>query len=1109
MFSPSDLHALLVCPHLFALEQQRRHRGDPRPQRGAEAELMARKGEGHERAQLDRFRVEGRDVVEIGLSGTWDWARAAADTTEAMRSGAQVIYQGVFVDGGWRGVADFLVRVESPSTFGGWSYEAWDTKLARRSRPYFLLQLCFYSAQIARLQGVEPTLMHVVLGDERIEAYRFDDFAAYARRLWRRLEETAGDLPATYPYPVPHCTLCHHAEDCQTTWERDDHLSLVAGIRREQVERLAVIGIRTVADLAATSQNPVVRIGASTLSGLRHQARLQHVNRSTGEHLVELLPPEAGRGFGLLPPSDLGDVFFDMEGYPYFEPSGGLEYLFGAVTVQGRESNFHAFRASTRDEERAAFEGFIDFVADRLTRYPALHVYHYTQYEPSALKRLAMHHGTREAELDALLRRETFVDLYQVVRQALRISYSSYSIKSVRQFFMPEAGHGVVTGGGESIVAFERWLETGEAELLAGIERYNEEDCVSTWRLRDWLLEQRLDAVALFGDIDWRAVKDLVKEAPDAATFGDDERRQLLELSTNAGDNVEREALATLADVVTYHRREAKPAYWAYFARKTKSFDELLLDTEAIAGIVPDGPARRDARSLVYPCRFDPQECKLTVDSPVEDPRVDAPPVSLESLDLANGRLELRRNRQNDGEGLPTALIAGGPVPTQAQRQALVALAQDIATRGLSAGDAARDLLLRRPPHVGARLTNVPVQTTDLDAQKALVRGLKGGYVFVQGPPGSGKTWTGARLIVSLLADGRRVGVTGPSHRAIHNLLDEVERVSAREGVEFSGLKKAGRSDESFYTSRFITSATSNPDCENADVQLLAGTSWLFAREGLRGALDTLFIDEAGQVALADALAVSLSARNVVLLGDPQQLAHVSQGVHPSGSGVSVLAHLLGNAATVATTHGLFLEETWRMHDDVCAFVSRMSYDDRLRSEASCRRQRIDSPNGLSGTGLRYIPVEHTGNAQRSDEEAQRIAAEVESLLRDGTFTDRTAETRRLMPEDILVVAPFNLHVHCLREHLPAGVEAGTVDKFQGREAPVVFFAMGSSSGDDVPRGMGFLFSRNRLNVAISRAKALAVIVASPALLGANCGTIDEMRLVNLLCRFAEDADAR
>ena len=244
--------------------------------------------------------------------------------------------------------------------------------------------------------------MRVVLGDGRVDGYRFDDFAAYARRLWRRLESTGADLPETYPYPVPHCALCHHADACQATWEQDDHLSLVAGIRRDQVERLARVGIRTVADLAATSENPPVRIGATTLVGLRHQARLQHARRSTGRHLFDLLPPEAGRGFALLPPPDAGDVFFDMEGYPYFEPAGGLEYLFGAVTVQGSDPTFHAFRASTRDEERTAFEGFIDFAVGRLARFPAMHVYHYAQYEPSALKRLAMHHGTREAELDAL-----------------------------------------------------------------------------------------------------------------------------------------------------------------------------------------------------------------------------------------------------------------------------------------------------------------------------------------------------------------------------------------------------------------------------------------------------------------------------------------------------------------------------------------------------------------------------------------------------------------------------------------------------------------------------------------------------------------------------------
>jgi superfamily I DNA and/or RNA helicase len=224
-----------------------------------------------------------------------------------------------------------------------------------------------------------------------------------------------------------------------------------------------------------------------------------------------------------------------------------------------------------------------------------------------------------------------------------------------------------------------------------------------------------------------------------------------------------------------------------------------------------------------------------------------------------------------------------------------------------------------------------------------------------------------------------------------------------------------------------------------------------------------------------------------------------------------VLEHLLEDQSTVARTvapdRGLFLEETWRMHPDVCGFISDLAYDGRLRSEAGCRTQRIDSA-GLIGTGLRYLPIDHTGNAQQSHEEADVIAAEVRRLLETGTFTDRDGRRTRLTPADILVVAPYNMQVRCLLNALPAGVEAGTVDKFQGRQAPVVFFSMATSSGEDIPRGLDFLFSRNRLNVAISRAKAMAVLVCSPRLLETRCRTVEQMRLANGLCAFVEHTNA-
>ncbi len=382
-------------------------------------------------------------------------------------------------------------------------------------------------------------------------------------------------------------------------------------------------------------------------------------------------------------------------------------------------------------------------------------------------------------------------------------------------------------------------------------------------------------------------------------------------------------------------------------------------------------------------------------------------------------------------------------------------------------------------------------------------------HLFVQGPPGSGKTWRGGQYVVDLLVTGKRVGVAAPTHQAIHNMLKWVEDFAAEDRVSFSGLKKSSAGqDETVWTSAHITSDSNNAAFENAgdDIQLLAGTSWLFAREGMQDKLDYLFIDEAGQISLADALAMGQAARNVVLLGDPLQLAQVSQGVHPEGSGASVLEHLLGDAATIPDTRGIFLAETRRMHPDVCEFISEVVYEGRLTPIPACSLQRIDSP-GLAGTGIRYLPVDHIGNSQQSPEEAEVVAQEIERLLQGGTYVDQEGKRKPLTPEKILVVAPYNAQVRLLRQKVPAGVQVGTVDRFQGREEPIVFFSMATSSGEDLPRNLEFLFSRNRLNVAISRAQALAVLVASPKLLEINCHTVDQMRLVNALCRLVEVAE--
>ena len=1110
-FSPSDLNHFLECEHLIQLERTRNGREARVPD--AHADLLFRKGLEHEHAWLERLRRQRKSITVIDApAGDRDWQRDAERTLAAMRAGADVIYQGVLADEEWHGVSDFLVRVDTPSpVLGAWSYEAWDTKLARHSKPYFILQLCFYTERLAALQGVEPLSMHVILGTGEPQSFRYHDFAAYYRTVRRRFLAAAREGRPTSPYPVSYCALCHHGPACQAEWERDDHLSLVASIRRDQVDKLNAAGVRTVAQLAAfdIASHAALDIGIAepTLRRLQQQAQLQTFHRQTGTHKYEVLPAAPEHGFRLLPRPSNGDIFFDMEGYPYFEASGGLEYLFGATTVDTGVPVFHAFHASTRAEEKIAFEQFVDFVGHRLKQWPDLHVYHYAAYEPSALKRLMCEHATREEAVDDLLRRDVFVDLYQVVRQSVRISHPSYSIKKVRTFFMAGAGQGAVSDGADSILQFANWLETGDPRLLDEITRYNEEDCLSTLALRDWLLDRRADLerttrveLPWFTSSDGEVSEQRLEE--DASTAARVDRLQALGAP----------GATLLAHLLGYHRRDAKPEWWACFDRRDKSIDQLLDDVESVAYVEAAGePVPEDrprSRSFVQTVTFPVQETKLRPESKVRDPFTDTPAGEVVAINAAAGWLKLLRGPSLAARPVPRALVPDKPIDSAQQRRALARLADAMLEQAEKVGRrfaASRALLERTRPRIRDLASGAHIQTLDLERQKALVRDLDSSYLFIQGPPGSGKTYTGARLIVSLLAARKRVGVAATSHKAIHNLLKEVEAVAQEEGIAFRGLKKCTSAEDSVFAGRFVTSTTENEECETSDADLIAGTSWLFARERMEERVDYLFVDEAGQMSLADALAISTAAKNVVLLGDPQQLPHVTQGTHPEDSGCSVLEHLLQREATVAVDRGLFLARSWRMHPDICRFVSELAYDGRLVSAPGCERQSISSA-GMHGAGLRYIAVDHRNNAQQSPEEAAAIADEVRRLLGAGSFTDRNGCTRVLTPADILVVAPYNMQVRCLQAVMPAGVDVGTVDKFQGRQAPIVFFSMASSAGEDVPRGLEFLFNRNRFNVAISRARALAVVVCNPRLLEARCRTVEQMRLVNALCRFVDTA---
>jgi predicted RecB family nuclease len=1051
--SPSDLTAYLACAHLATLELALAHGRIEKPHvDNAHADLIKRKGDEHEARYLQQLRDAGRTVLEIPFD--FDWDAAARATEEAIRTADHdVVYQGCLASDGWRGFADFLERTPAGT------YEAVDTKLARHAKPAAVLQLCFYTQELARIQGSEPERMHVVLGTGVRESFRPGDFAAYYRRVRERFARFVAEPPPTYPYPCAHCPICDFKERCKEQWEADDHLVRVARIRRDQIERLGAVGIATLTSLGQTARGTAVpRMAPSTFETLRDQAELQLAT----EPAWHLLEPEVERGFGLMPKPSPGDLFFDMEGDPFFDPDRGLEYLFG---IWSRDRGHEAIWGHDRASEQAAFERLVDLIHERLREHPDLHVYHYAAYESTALKRLAAEYATREEEVDELLRREVLVDLYAVVRQALRASVPGYSIKELEALYGFER-RAALKSGDDSIVLFNEWLDSQDATILQAIADYNEEDCYSTFLLREWLLELRPPELA------WREPPELRVPKEEAAEAREERERlrlALLEQGEELG-----------AQLLDYHRREAKPSWWWFFQRLESTSAELVDDPESIGALAHDtsiGP-EQVKRSWAHWFSFPPQQHRLDEGDGVIDPVTGDSAGWIETLDNENGRLRLVRGPKLKDVPMPRALIPGGPYDTSCQRKALVRFG-----RSLLAADRrylALERVLRRDlPRGGAR-----VQRDALAERQQLAEQLDRSYLFVQGPPGSGKTWTGAQLVVHLLERGKRVGVASTSHKAIHNFLYELEK----SGLQTKGLKKSCDNPESQHTSAHIESESAIEPFLDPDLRLLAGTAWLFAREELDQQLDYLVIDEAGQVSLADTLAMGTCARNLILLGDPLQLAQVSQGIHPGGSGASVLEHLRGDDQTVAENRGLFLEHTRRMHPDVCGFISDTFYEGRLESDAICSGRTT-----AVGTGIRYLPVEHSGNRQSSEEEAAAVAAEVARLLEAGVAAN-----------EILVVAAYNAQVRCLRAKLPATVRVGTVDKFQGQEGDVVFFSLASSSGADIPRGLEFLFSANRLNVAISRARCLAYLVASPRLLVVDCSSIDQMRLANALCRLVE-----
>jgi predicted RecB family nuclease len=1125
LLTPSKITAWLDCAHFLTLrhEVEAGTRAAERGPFGEMAEMLMAKGLEHEQAVLARYRAEGLSVFEVpeqdlANESFQQWVDRVGDV---LADGHDVVFQMPFVHNGIRGIADFLRRVDDADT-DTCTYEPIDAKLARNAaKPGHVLQLCFYAEAIEASTGRMPEWMHIELGSGESQAVRVADVMAYWRRLRGQLANllVEGVAADTRPKPCDHCQFCEFELVCDAQWRAADSLVHIAGVRTPDRLTLQQGGVTTIAALGVLDRE-VADLDPARRDTLVRQARLQVEARNTPNDkppfelltspshtddapLVDDLDAPDPIGFAALPAPDDGDVFLDFEGHPFWRADTELFFLFGLIERSSAgEWEFVAFWAHSKADEATATKALIDHLAARRVQFPNMHVYHYNHTERSSLQRLVKEHGVGELALEQLITSGAFVDLLPIVKGAMQVGVEGYGLKHIELLTDYQRGHDIDQGAG-AVVEYERWMASGDQAGLDLISAYNEDDVRATRALRDWLVLQRPAAVP------WRAAV-LGRDEP---TVELDQRIEALH-AFGAG-TVEH----LMGDLLGYWRRERQvvsaDAYRLSIAGEVDQLDSLsAIARLTFHGLEPQVSAKT-GKPLKWPWArftFPPQPIDVDIQKGSElivaRNEQEWSFFKLEHIDAAAGELLVTWNDAAEAMGVyPSSLVHYQWFQEGAKLTALEALADEMLADHSTQANRVGHAMLRRdhPAFVPGSGPDDGVFVGDINSICGWATGLDRSFVPIQGPPGTGKTFTGARMIHTLVTAGLRVGVTAMSHAAIDNLMQAVVERFAEAG-DSDQLRAVRKAKEG--SVRGVRYVDDNANVARGDFNVIAGTTWLFASKPMReNPVDVLVVDEAGQLGLADTIAATISATNVVLLGDPQQLPQVSKATHPGGAGASALEHLLDGELTVPTDRGVLLETTWRMHPDVCEFISEVMYGGKLHSHPSCRAQSV-----AGQTGLRWLQASHKGCSTESPEEAALVVAKVEELLGQN-WTDQHGVTRALTVADFMVVAPYNDQRRCIEAALrvnPAtrGVEVGTVDKFQGREAPVVLFSMTTSSSEFMPRTADFLFSKNRLNVAISRARCLAYLICTDSLLDTRANDIDEMELISALCAFVERAGA-
>ncbi len=1126
IYSPSDLITFFNSPFAswmdrYCLEYPDKIKPDDL---STQARFIIDLGNKHEKDVLQEIEDKSLNVVKIDIKDK----EAREKTRAAVLNKTSVIYQAYLEYENFVGFADFIMLNEDGN------YQVWDTKLAFSLKPTYVIQLCYYYEALKNMVDFPlSNKIGVIFGSKEKEEYRLEDFFYFYLHLkeeFMKMQDCFTGNLDDRPEPLRRADHGRWDSSAQDFFVKTDHLTRIARISNSQIKALKESKITTVREVANIQDKTKIKIDESKLENIILQAKLQVETEdkrkkdplATPCYVILKNENETKRkGLGLLPEAVKEDVFFDMEGYPLVH--GGLEYLFGASVKNEETGNldFYDWWAHSREEEKIALENFIDWVYERWQKNRKMHIYHYAPYEVTAMRKLSTRHNTRQDEVDDLLRNEVFVDLYRVIKEGVMIGTESYSIKDVELLYRQKRDTSV-SSGSDSIVQYAQWIASGEpkdprnSKILSEIRDYNKDDCDSTAELVDFLRK-----IAKENNIETGGSCNKNEEEVKEVELTEEvkERKELEELLYQKNDATS----LFLADIIDFHRREEKTKWWRLFDLAESTEDELYDDMDCIAKVKIVGNSSPFKRSYLQEYYFNPkQECKISNGNKKQMMFSDNLKIKFEIFDinLSAGKLILKLSQKKLEEELGGAfpeygsLIPYESISPKEMQNALV----DISRKYLE-GEINKTTLsiINRE-----KIENVG-KLSDINGCEKLLKivdVMNNKCVIVQGPPGTGKTYTASHAIAYLLKKGKKIGISSNSHKAIDNLLEAVAFVLKEDGIKLEGVRVSGEENHSKVVgedSSFVFLKNSSLAKEKYKGGVVTGTSWLFSRFEWRDELDFLFIDEAGQVALANVIAVSPCAKNIILLGDQMQLKQPIQGSHPGDAMLSGLQYALKDNVrstpdnpvfhpVVPDDYGIFLNESRRMHPNICNFISESIYEGKLSFYKDCVNQKISlDKNNINiinkENGIIFINIKHSSNTRKSEEEAEKAVQIYEELL-GKPYTSFDKKTRPLTLEDFLFIAPYNAQVNLFKEKLPKGARVGTIDKFQGQQAPVCVLSLCMSYGEQRERGLSFILDKNRINVAISRTQCLAIVLGDKRIANNYTKTVDDIKQINLFCKL-------